>query len=67
MNYTNSSSTTVSVSSSSATLAAGNIALSKGRNGGVSANAGACSSGDGYGAGGGYCQSGKDGVIVILK
>ena len=67
MNYTNSSSTTVSVSSSSATLTAGNIALSKDRNGGVSANAGACSSGDGYGAGGGYCQSGKDGVIVILK
>jgi hypothetical protein len=47
----------------SAVTAAG----AKDRNGGQSANSGACTSGDGYGAGGAYCQDGKDGVIVILR
>ncbi len=37
------------------------------RNGGQSLNSGACTAGDGYGAGGGYLQNGKDGVIVILR
>lgn len=43
------------------------IALSKDRNGGVSANAGACTSGDGYGAGGAMNQNGKDGCLVIIR
>ena len=37
------------------------------RNGGTSANAGAVTSGAGYGAGGGANQDGKDGVIVIMR
>lgn len=47
--------------------AEGVTAIGKDRNGGQSANSGACTSGDGYGAGGAYCQNGKDGVIVILR
>ncbi len=41
--------------------------MSKDRNGGVSANAGACTSGDGYGAGGAMNQNGKDGCLVIIR
>ena len=67
MNFCSTGSTTVSVSSSSQTISVGNIALSKDRNGGVSANAGACTSGDGYGAGGAMNQNGKDGCIVIIR
>lgn len=67
MNFCSNSSTSVSVSSSSATISVGNIALSKDRNGGVSANAGACTSGDGYGAGGAMNQDGKDGCLVIVR
>lgn len=67
MNFCSTGSTTVSVSSSSQTISVGNIALSKDRNGGVSANAGACTSGDGYGAGGAMNQNGKDGCLVIIR
>lgn len=67
MNFCSRSSTSVSVSSSSATISVGNIALSKDRNGGVSGNAGACTSGDGYGAGGAMNQNGKDGCLVIIR
>lgn len=67
MNYMPDGSTTFTVSSSSATIRTGNIALSKDRNGGVSANAGAVTSGDGYGAGGGMNQNGKDGCLVIIR
>lgn len=67
MNFCSTGSTTVSVTSSSQTISVGNIALSKDRNGGVSANAGACTSGDGYGAGGGMNQDGKDGCLVIIR
>lgn len=67
MNYMSDGSTTFTVSSSSATIRTGNIALSKDRNGGVSANAGAVTSGDGYGAGGGMNQNGKDGCLVIIR
>ena len=67
MNFCSTGSTTVSVTSSSQTISVGNIALSKDRNGGVSANAGACTSGDGYGAGGAMNQNGKDGCIVIIR
>lgn len=67
MNFCSTGSTTVTVTSSSQTISVGNIALSKDRNGGVSANAGAVTSGDGYGAGGGMNQPGKDGCIVIIR
>ena len=67
MNFTSNSSTSVSVSSSSSTISVGNIALGKDRNGGYSANAGAVTSGDGYGAGGGMRQNGKDGCLVIIR
>lgn len=36
-------------------------------NGGTSANAGAVTPGDGYGAGGGMNQPGKDGCLVIIR
>lgn len=62
-----SSTQTLSLSSSSATVNTTGVVSSKDRNGGQSANSGACTSGDGYGAGGGYMQGGKDGVIVILR
>lgn len=67
MNFCSTGSTTVTVTSNSQTISVGNIALSKDRNGGVSANAGACTSGDGYGAGGAMNQNGKDGCIVIIR
>lgn len=67
MNFCSTGSTTVTVTSNSQTISVGNIALSKDRNGGVSANAGAVTSGDGYGAGGGMNQPGKDGCIVIIR
>lgn len=65
-NY-NSATQSFSVSSSAATITTNGVVASKDRNGGQSANSGACTPGDGYGAGGGYCQNGKDGVIVILR
>jgi hypothetical protein len=65
-NY-NSATQTFSVSSSSSTITTNGVVSSKDRNGGQSANSGACTSGDGYGAGGGYRQDGKDGVIVIIR
>lgn len=65
-NY-NSSTTTLTLSTTAATVNTVNVVASKDRNGGQSANSGACTSGDGYGAGGGFCQNGKDGIIVILR
>lgn len=65
-NY-NSATQTFSVSSSSSTITTNGVVSSKDRNGGQSANSGACTAGDGYGAGGGYRQNGKDGVIVIIR
>ena len=65
-NY-NSATQTFSVSSSSSTITTNGVVSSKDRNGGQSANSGACTAGDGYGAGGGYRQDGKDGVIVIIR
>lgn len=67
MNFCSNSSTQLTVSAEAATISVGNIALSKDRNGGVSSNAGACTSGDGYGAGGAMNQNGKDGCIVIIR
>lgn len=58
---------TLTLSTSSATVNTIGVVSSKDRNGGQSANSGACTAGDGYGAGGGYMQNGKDGVIVILR
>lgn len=65
-NY-NSATQTLTLSTSSATVNTVGVVSSKDRNGGQSANSGACTAGDGYGAGGGYMQNGKDGVIVILR
>lgn len=53
--------------SGSSTVILNNAALMKDRNGGTSANSGAVTSGDGYGAGGGMNQNGKDGCIVIIR